>query len=379
MKQSGPWGQSPWPVSGVGQRRKKSRLPTVIIIVAIFIVAGPVISSILSSISEPPAQPIPPEYTPGASEPAPTFTPEPTVNTQSTSASQPTPAPQPQETLGPVPTPEDTPEPEPSSTPTPNDQYTAGPPDLDPGFAPYPTTDAERDEALYSNPLYSQTLSPTDCETTGIDLVNTPPADTEAYLNDFVNCLMRAWYAPVVHAGFWLPHPPVIVYTQDINTPCGQISAMYSAVYCGANQQIYYGYNFIQLFPPSMQNMRFFAESIVAHEFGHTVQYRTTIMGAEEYQEYAAATEAEALEWNRRFELQADCFAGSFLNSVAASANLTSSDEDSVIYLFSIGGATPYDSDHGTGANRAYWLEEGLHDWNVGACNTFVVPSDQVS
>ena len=371
--------QSPWPVPGVGQRPKKSGLPIVIIIVAVFVVVGPLISAILSYESEPTPEPTPPAYTPVAPPPAPTFAPQTTSVSKPTSkptstgqlpTAQPTPTPEV--------TPEETPEPTPSSTPTPSDQYTPGPPDLNPNSAPRPQTDAERDAALYSNPLYPQSLSPTDCQITGMDFVNAPAADIEAYLNDYMNCLMAAWYAPVIHAGFSLPHPSVIVYTQEVNTPCGYMPWS-GAAYCTGNQQIYYAQDFIRQFPARVQTMRFSVEAIVAHEFGHHVQYRTQITMSEVFRANQADSEAEALDWSRRLEIQADCFAGSFLNSVAASTNLTASDEDNLTYLFSMGSPTPYSDDHGTGVSREYWFNQGFHNWNVGACNTFTASPDQVS
>ena len=198
-------------------------------------------------------------------------------------------------------------------------------------------------------------------------------------MNEFVDCLMATWYPPVIDAGFTLPHPSVTVYTEEISSACGQLP-LYNAAYCVADQQIYYAQNLIQAFPSSVQAMRFLAESIIAHEFGHAVQYRTMIMISASYRQYYAETVDEAMDYSRRLEMQADCFAGSFLNSVATSADLSSSDEDNIVQIFTLlGGTDPYTDDHGTGVNRAYWVSEGLHDWSVGVCNTFVASADQVS
>jgi len=333
--------QSPWPVFPPAPKpKKKSRLSSLIFLVTLFVIVGPLISSLFSFDPEPPARNNPPQYNPPAYPPASTG---------------------------------------PSTTSPGSDQYTPGPPDLDPDDPPYPQTDAQVDQILNSSPLYSQSLVPTECEITVIDLANAPVADIEEHMNEFVDCLMAAWYPPVIDAGFTLPHPSVTVYTHEINSACGQLE-MYNAEYCTADQQIYYAQNLIQAFPSTFQAMRFLAESIIAHEFGHAVQYRTMIMSSEAYREYDAPSNSEAMGYSRRLEMQADCFAGSFFNSVAASTDLTSSDETNIVQIFTLlGGTTPYDDDHGTGVNRAYWVGQGLHDWNVGACNTFIAPSDQVS
>ena len=331
-----PYQQGPWPAPAPGLKpRKKSRFGSLIVLVVVFVIVGPLVSSLFSSDLEPPRRPTPPAYTP------------------------------------PVP---------PGSPSSPGSgQYTPGSPDLNPDDPPYPATESEVDQALYSSPLYSQSLIPTQCEITAIDLVDAPVDDIEEHMNEFVDCLMAAWHPPVVSAGFALPHPSVTVYTHEINTACGQVS-MYNAAYCSADQQIYYAQNLILAFPSSVQTVRFLAESIIAHEFGHAVQYRTMIMTAEAYREYNALTDAEAMDDSRRLEMQADCFTGSFFNAVADSTHLTSSDEDNISQIFTLlGGTIPYDDDHGMGANRAYWVSQGMHDWSVGACNTFIAPADQVS
>jgi len=343
--------QSPWPAPGIGARpvKKKSRLSSLIVLVTIFVIVGPLISSILSLQSEPPTRSNPPVYDPQEYKPPP-YPPASTSGPSSTSPNLPG-----------------------------SDQYTPGPPDLYPDDPPYPQTDAQVDQILASSALYSQSMIPTECEITVIDLANAPVADIEDHMNEFVDCLMAAWYPPVVDSGFTLPHPSVTVYTHAINSACGQLD-MYNAEYCTADQQIYYAQNLIEAFPSSFQAMRFLAESIIAHEFGHAVQYRTMIMTSEVYREYDAATDDEAMDYSRRLEMQADCFAGSFFNSVAASTDLTGSDETNIVQIFTLlGGTKPYDDDHGMGVNRAYWVGEGLHDWNVGACNTFIAPDDQVS
>jgi predicted metalloprotease len=242
-----------------------------------------------------------------------------------------------------------------------------------------PETDREARAALTANPLYAQSLAPTACAISAIDLVGATKAETAAHLNQFVSCLMAAWRPPVMTAGFELPHPSVTVYTGEINSPCGVLPTA-NAVYCTADQQIYYSSDLIESFPRSLTDVRFFSESVIAHEFGHTVQYRTEILIGEAVEENAAITEDDQQDLSRRLELQADCFAGLFLSAVAQSTALSPADEQNIVDVFaSLGGTVPYSDDHGTGTNRAYWATQGLGSTNVGACSTFTAPDDQVS
>jgi predicted metalloprotease len=230
---------------------------------------------------------------------------------------------------------------------------------------------------LESNPLYAQSLSATRCSITTIDLANAPVSAIEKHMNEFVNCLMVAWYAPVTSAGFELPHPSVTVYTSPITSPCGDLPT-YNAVYCTADQQIYYAKDLIEAFPPNLQTMRFLAESVIAHEFGHEIQYRTMIL-VSAFLLGEDSDDAGALDLSRRVEMQADCLAGVFLASVADSTTLTSTDERNIVALFtSIGTTGLYEDDHGSGANRGYWTAQGLASTTPGVCTTFTAPDDLV-
>lgn len=258
-------------------------------------------------------------------------------------------------------------------------RYTPSTPDTRPDDPPFPSTYAEIDQMLEDNPLYAQNLIPTQCTIAQIDLVNAPVAQVEDHMNRFVDCLMDAWYPPVANAGFELPHPSVTVYSTVINTACGQLP-MYNAIYCSADQQIYYAQNLIEAFPSSVQTMRLLAESVIAHEFGHAVQYRTMILMSEAILEDDAVSDEDEMDLSRRLEMQADCFSGLFFNSIWQSAGLTTTDENNLATLFTwLGGTTPYSDDHGTGANRANWAAQGLDSTTPGTCDTFTAPADQVS
>ena len=94
----------------------------------------------------------------------------------------------------------------------------------------------------------------------------------------------------------------------------------------------------------------------------------------------STASDSEQLDLNRRLEMQADCLAGVFLNSVSASTGMTTTERQRIIQLFSdLGGAIPYDDDHGTGVNRAYWATLGMGAMTPGVCRTFTAPADKVA
>ncbi|MDR0989762.1 MAG: neutral zinc metallopeptidase [Propionibacteriaceae bacterium] len=242
----------------------------------------------------------------------------------------------------------------------------------------YPETESDLDFYLNSNSLYDQTLAPTACSVGTVDLATASFDELDRYMTDLVACLMDAWDDPVYAAGYELPRPSVTIYSEGFTTKCGQAPA-YNAFYCGADQQLYYSYDLVQLFSPDLREARFMTEAIMAHEFGHTVQGRTGILTSEAYyQEEAATPEDEAL-WSRRTELQADCFSGLFLNSISQGSGLTAQDQANISQMFAQLGDPPLGGDHGRSASRQYWFHVGISNNWIGACQTFTVPADQVS
>ncbi|MDR1078974.1 MAG: neutral zinc metallopeptidase [Propionibacteriaceae bacterium] len=243
---------------------------------------------------------------------------------------------------------------------------------------PQPRTQQEQEMYLYDNPLYDQSIADSvDCSLGQIDLPSASRSEVEAYMNNFVSCLMETWSEPLSRAGFVMPQPYVTVYTESIKTKCGKLP-MENAVYCSADQQIYYALDLTQALPNTLQDSRFMAESIIAHEFGHAVQARTGILVSEMLIEEDASDEAEANQWSRRTELQADCFAGLFLRAVAQSTQMTETEDAAIRRLFwSLGDSQP-GSDHGSSANRESWVSAGLGSNTPGSCRTFTASADAV-
>lgn len=264
-----------------------------------------------------------------------------------------------------------------STSPTSYSTY-SGTPDPFPDDPPVPTTYAQVHQILESSPLYSQRLAATQCQIPDVDLASASTREIETHLNKYVSCLMAAWDTPVRSAGFSLPHPSVTVYTTEVTSPCGDLP-MQNAIYCSADQQIYYAKDLASVFPRN-HSLRLVGEAVIAHEFAHAVQYRTMILMSAAALEAIATTEPEEFDLSRRLEMQADCFAGVFLNSISDSAGLSTADRQRVLDLFTtLGGTVPYDDDHGTGANRAYWTSQGLGSLRLQTCTTFTAPADRVS
>jgi predicted metalloprotease len=265
-----------------------------------------------------------------------------------------------------------------------NESYTPPAPDLNPPPLPTVTTVAEATDTVTKDAIYAQTVpGPTLCQVSTIDLTSASAADLETYMTKIVGCLMTVWNDPVTQAGYQLPRPPVIVYSSPITTGCGKLETE-NAVYCGADQKIYYATDLPSILPSDLQNARFVVEMIIAHEFGHAVQARTGILISFNGLESTASTKPEKNDWSRRGEMQADCLSGLFIRSVSKSAGLTQQDLTNIgataraVGDDTLSGKANIDGNHGLAANRQYWIELGMASTKVEVCNTFVAAADAV-
>ena len=90
------------------------------------------------------------------------------------------------------------------------------------------------------------------------------------------------------------------------------------------------------------------------------------------------------MDLSRRTEVQADCFAGQYVRSVAQSQSLGARELAGLGELaWNLGddvltGRPGYSGGHGTGSARQDWFNRGLGSDVVGVCNSFVAGSDEV-
>lgn len=270
-----------------------------------------------------------------------------------------------------------------SSTGYENEDYQVPTVDTNSPPIPQPETYGEAKTLMEDNALYSQQVAvPVRCEASAIDLMNSSNSALETHFNELTGCLMRVFGPSIEAAGYIPVRPSVTVYSSAIQTACGQMPSA-NASYCLADQQVYYASNLPTIIPPQLQGATFIVESVMAHEFGHAIQGRTGILYSElAWQQQAG--KSDALELNRRTEVQADCFTGEFMQSVTESVGLTNSDLEQIGQLFyAIGddqltGNPNVEGNHGRGASRQAWYFAGLQSQSMGTCNSFTAPSSKV-
>ncbi|MCL1906984.1 MAG: neutral zinc metallopeptidase [Propionibacteriaceae bacterium] len=239
----------------------------------------------------------------------------------------------------------------------------------------YPTTEEEAVDLVRNHPLYNLDLEPTDCQLPRINVLNSSPSTIQQHMEGAIDCLMEVWGDELAYDDYVFKRPALIVYEVEITAACGVMGEV-KAAYCAADNSIYISTGWFATFSPEHQRSGFLADKVVAHEFSHAIQAHTRILSGEWYLSKNASSQAEELEFSRRLELQAQCFAGLSLNSLGVTSqgretieNIAGSQLDTA----------PYEGTHGTSEHYAWWIKQGLNSRTVSVCNTFIADAELVS
>jgi len=177
----------------------------------------------------------------------------------------------------------------------------------------------------------------------------------------------------------------LVLFTDAVNTGCGQAPAAVGPFYCPGDQTAYIDLSFFDDLRTRFGADGEFAQAyVIAHEVGHHVQ---NLQGTSATVQQAPRSEQEGAEGlSVRLELQADCYAGLWAGTVFGEGQdieLTRQDiADALEAAAAIGddrlqqqaGApvNPESWTHGSSAQREEWFERGFEArGDVGLCDTF--------
>ena len=153
--------------------------------------------------------------------------------------------------------------------------------------------------------------------------------------------------------------------------------------YCSGNQTVFVGTDaanrlMARFGPQAEAGMTF----LIGHEFGHHIQ---NLYGRFQLLSHAIyATPADGPQFVRRFELEADCYAGVWMHDSAGWAQSAQLRSDMLTVLASIGdekiladqppSELPRLGLHGTSQQRTRWFLRGANSGDPQACDTFSAP-----
>ena len=177
--------------------------------------------------------------------------------------------------------------------------------------------------------------------------------------------------------------PKLVLYTNSIQSACGNAQATTGPFYCSADSKVYIDLGFLEELQKKFDAPGDFTQAyIIAHEIGHHVQ---NLLGdldkVHEKRSYLSETEYNDL--SVRLELQADFYAGVWAHHAQKMKNILENGDieeavnaagavgDDRIQMNNQGYVIPDSFTHGTSEQRARWFLKGFKTGDIKEGNTF--------
>jgi predicted metalloprotease len=207
--------------------------------------------------------------------------------------------------------------------------------------------------------------------------------ESEDFVRRVLGSTETAWTQVFSQAGATYVAASLVLFDAPTQSACGGARSEVGPHYCPVDKTVYIDLNFFG----ELEN-RFgastgdFAQAyVIAHEIGHHVQNELNIMS--EVQQLQRANPDQANELSVRLELQADCLAGVWANSIWQREDILEQGDiedalsaasavgDDRIQEVTTGRVNPESWTHGSSEQRVRWFNEGYTTGDPNACDTF--------
>ncbi|MBO4481752.1 MAG: neutral zinc metallopeptidase, partial [Bacteroidales bacterium] len=177
--------------------------------------------------------------------------------------------------------------------------------------------------------------------------------------------------------------PKLVLFTDAVQSGCGNATSSSGPFYCSADQTVYIDLSFFSSMKQQFGTAGDFAYAyVIAHEVGHHVQYLLgTLNAAHSKMQQVSKTESNQI--SVRLELQADFYAGVWANRDNAMFNSLEDGDveeglaiaarigDDYLQKRAQGYTVPESFNHGTSAQRSKWLKKGISTGDIRQGDTF--------
>jgi uncharacterized protein len=207
--------------------------------------------------------------------------------------------------------------------------------------------------------------------------------DDEAFVTAILGTTETLWGEIFAASGRTYEPATVVLFSQATESACGGANSATGPHYCPLDKTVYIDLTFYdelkQRFGATGGD---FAEAyVLAHEIGHHIQNELGIM--DDVRALQQSQPADANDYSVRLELQADCLAGVWANSIyqredvleagdiAEGVNAAAAVGDDRIQQTTTGRVNPESFTHGTSQQRVDWFNAGYEAGDPAACDTF--------
>jgi predicted metalloprotease len=219
----------------------------------------------------------------------------------------------------------------------------------------------------------------------GIPAGQDPDRDLKDFSVYVFNNAQRSWEKSFRQQGEPYERAKLVLYSGGVSTGCGSASSAVGPFYCPADRRVYLDLSFYRDMARQLGAKGDFAWAyVIAHELGHHVQQQ--LGTSDEVRRLQGQDESKANELSVRLELQADCYAGVWGNTVYKAGDLEEGDVDEAVTASeavgddrlqrrATGSVDPDSFTHGSSEQRARWYETGQRGGEPGGCDTFSADS----
>ena len=235
--------------------------------------------------------------------------------------------------------------------------------------------------ATFNLPAGFDTTAQAPGQATGIPASEDPDRDLKDFSSYVFTDTQETWSGTFQRDGQPYENAQLVFYTGGVNTACGGASSAVGPFYCPGDQRVYLDLSFYRQMQQQLGASGDFAWAyVIAHEMGHHVQTQTGT--SDQVRELQRQNPDQANQLSVRQELQADCYAGVWANTVFQEGALEEGDleeafaaseavGDDRIQRQATGSVNPDTFTHGSSEQRRNWFNRGYESGEASACDTY--------
>jgi predicted metalloprotease len=205
-----------------------------------------------------------------------------------------------------------------------------------------------------------------------------PEAREMQFMSFVIDDVQKTFAQMFEERGLTYRHAHLVVFSDDVDTGCGESSAAVGPFYCPPDGKAYVDLSFFRELKERFGAAGEFAQAyVIAHELGHHVQ---NLLGIEQRERSRGRR-----DFSVRLELQADCFAGVWghstdqrhllePNEVREAMDAAAAIGDDRLQKMAGRRVNPETWTHGSSDERVRWFTRGFDSGRFEDCDTFSAP-----